>query len=95
VKLRHGGRPRRATDPDTGGTGGFPRDITPEATRLVIERSFRAAEAMRARSLQITPHGHDFRGWPGICKGTLISTSPQPAGAPRKPRAIWRPCACD
>src|SRR5713226_9473443 len=41
----------------TGGTGFAPRDVTPEATRAVIEREAPGlAEAMRAASLQVTPH---------------------------------------
>ena len=41
----------------TGGTGFAPRDVTPEATRDVIEREAPGlAEAMRAASLQQTPH---------------------------------------
>ena len=41
----------------TGGTGFSPRDVTPEATRVVIEREAPGlAEAMRAASLRVTPH---------------------------------------
>ncbi len=41
----------------TGGTGFAPRDVTPEATRLVIEREAPGlAEAMRFASLKVTPH---------------------------------------
>src|SRR5512139_1100936 len=41
----------------TGGTGVSPRDVTPEATRSVIERELPGmAEAMRWASLQKTPH---------------------------------------
>ena len=41
----------------TGGTGFATRDVTPEATRDVIDREAPGlAEAMRAASLQITPH---------------------------------------
>ena len=41
----------------TGGTGFAPRDVTPEATRDVIEREAPGlAEAMRADSLRKTPH---------------------------------------
>jgi molybdenum cofactor synthesis domain-containing protein len=40
----------------TGGTGLAPRDVTPEATRDVIERAAPGlAELMRAESLKITP----------------------------------------
>jgi molybdenum cofactor synthesis domain-containing protein len=41
----------------TGGTGLAPRDVTPEATRDVIDREAPGiAEAMRAASLRVTPH---------------------------------------
>ena len=41
----------------TGGTGFAPRDVTPEATRLVIQREAPGlVEAMRAASLRVTPH---------------------------------------
>ena len=40
----------------TGGTGFSPRDVTPEATKAVIERECPGIpEAMRAESLRITP----------------------------------------
>ena len=43
----------------TGGTGLTPDDVTPEATRAVIEREAPGfAEAMRAEALRHTPHGH-------------------------------------
>src|ERR1700740_1877901 len=42
----------------TGGTGLAPRDVTPEATRAVIEREAEGiAEVMRAISIQHTPFG--------------------------------------
>ena len=57
----------------TGGTGFSPRDVTPEATRAVIERdSPGLAEAMRAASLRITPHAMLSRIVTGIRKKTLI-----------------------
>ena len=65
----------------TGGTGFAPRDVTPEATRAVIEREAPGlAEAMRAASLLITPHAMLSRVVAGIRKRTLIINLP---GSPR------------
>ncbi len=61
----------------TGGTGFGPRDITPEATRDVIEREAPGlAEAMRAASLRITPHAMLSRAVSGIRGATLIVNLP-------------------
>src|ERR687890_896945 len=50
----------------TGGTGLTPDDVTPEATKAVIEREAPGiAEAMRAESMQITPMGMLARGMAG------------------------------
>ena len=67
----------------TGGTGFAPRDVTPEATRAVIDReSPGLAEAMRAASLKITPHAMLSRIVTGIRKKTLIINLPgSPKGA--------------
>ena len=67
----------------TGGTGFAPRDITPEATRTVIEREAPGlAEAMRAASLKITPHAMLSRVVAGVRKRTLIINLPgSPKGA--------------
>ncbi|MBN1146909.1 MAG: MogA/MoaB family molybdenum cofactor biosynthesis protein [Anaerolineales bacterium] len=67
----------------TGGTGFSPRDITPEATQAVIERAAPGlAEAMRAASLQVTPHAMLSRATAGIRKRTLIINLPgSPKGA--------------
>ena len=67
----------------TGGTGFSPRDVTPEATRAVIERDAPGlAEAMRAASLKITPHGMLSRIVTGIRKRTIIINLPgSPKGA--------------
>jgi molybdenum cofactor synthesis domain-containing protein len=67
----------------TGGTGFSPRDITPEATQAVIERPAPGlAEAMRAASLQITPHAMLSRAIAGIRRQTLIVNLPgSPKGA--------------
>ena len=60
----------------TGGTGFSPRDITPEATRTVIEREAQGiAEMMRAESIKITPKGCLSRGIAGIRKRSLRGDS--------------------
>lgn len=65
----------------TGGTGFTPRDVTPEATLAVIDRQTPGlAEAMRAASLQITPHAMLSRAVAGIRKKTLIVNFP---GSPK------------
>lgn len=61
----------------TGGTGMAPRDLTPEATRRVIEREAPGlAEAMRAATFGSNPHGMLSRGVSGIVGGTLIINLP-------------------
>jgi molybdopterin adenylyltransferase len=68
----------------TGGTGFSPRDVTPEATRSVIEREAPGlAEAMRAASLAITPHAMLSRALAGIRGTTLIVNLP---GSPKAVR---------
>ncbi len=68
----------------TGGTGLTPRDVTPEATSMVIEKEVPGmAEAMRAASLQKTPHAMLSRALVGIRKKTLIVNLP---GSPRGAR---------
>jgi len=67
----------------TGGTGFAPRDVTPEATRAVIEREAPGlAEAMRSASLLISPHAMLSRARAGIRRSTLIVNLPgSPKGA--------------
>ncbi len=61
----------------TGGTGLTPDDVTPEATRAVIERDAPGfAEAMRAESIRRTPMGILSRGVAGITGRTLIVNFP-------------------
>ena len=61
----------------TGGTGMAPRDLTPEATRSVIEREAPGlAEAMRAVTFGVNPHGMLSRGVCGIAGSTLIVNLP-------------------
>ena len=65
----------------TGGTGVAPRDLTPEATRAVIERDVPGiAEAMREASRAHTKHWMLSRGVAGIRGATLIVNFP---GNPR------------
>ena len=67
----------------TGGTGFARRDVTPEATRAVIQREAPGiAEAMRAESLKKTPHAMLSRAVAGIRGQTLIVNLPgSPKGA--------------
>ncbi len=61
----------------SGGTGFSPRDITPEATRRVIERETPGiAEAVRAESFKITKHAMLSRAVAGIRGNTLIINMP-------------------
>jgi molybdenum cofactor synthesis domain-containing protein len=65
----------------TGGTGFAPADVTPEATRAVIEREAPGlAEAMRIASREHTRHWMLSRGVAGIRGSTLIVNFP---GSPR------------
>jgi len=65
----------------TGGTGFAPRDVTPEATRLIVERLTPGLdEAMRTASLRVTPHAMLSRAISGIRKQTLIINLP---GSPK------------
>ena len=65
----------------TGGTGLTPDDVTPEATRAVIDREAPGfAEAMRAESQRHTPLGILTRGVSGIADRTLIVNFP---GSPK------------
>lgn len=68
----------------TGGTGFAPSDVTPEATRRVLDREAPGlAEAMRAASLRVTPHAMLSRGVAGIRGRTLIVNLP---GSPKAVR---------
>jgi molybdopterin adenylyltransferase len=67
----------------SGGTGLSRRDVTPEATRAVIERELPGfAEVMRSRSAAITPHGIISRAICGTRGESLIINLPgSPKGA--------------
>jgi molybdopterin adenylyltransferase len=76
----------------TGGTGVAPRDVTPEATRSVIDREAPGiAEAIRADSLTKTPHALLSRGIAGIHGGTLVVNLPGSPGGCRDGYAVLRP----
>jgi len=76
----------------TGGTGFAPRDVTPEATRAVIEREAPGlAEAMRAASLLVTPHAMLSRAVCGIRGHTLIINLPGSPKAVRENLATLAP----
>ncbi|HET8550157.1 MAG TPA: MogA/MoaB family molybdenum cofactor biosynthesis protein [Bryobacteraceae bacterium] len=65
----------------TGGTGIAPRDVTPEATREVIEREVPGlAEWMRMEGMKSTPRAMLSRGVAGVRGRTLIVNLP---GSPR------------
>ena len=61
----------------TGGTGLSPTDLTPEATRAIVDREAPGiAEAMRAASRDHTPHWMLSRGIAGVRGSTLIVNFP-------------------
>lgn len=71
----------------TGGTGLTPDDVTPEATRAVIDREAPGfAETIRAESRSHTPLGILTRGVSGIRGRTLIVNFP---GSPNGVRQSW------
>jgi len=76
----------------TGGTGVGPRDVTPEATASVLERMVPGiAEAMRADSIDKTPHALLSRGIAGVRGTTLVVNLPGSTGGCRDGFAILQP----
>ena len=76
----------------TGGTGLGLRDVTPEATREVIERDAPGiAEALRADSLAKTPHALLSRGAAGVRGRALVVNLPGSPGGCRDGFAVLRP----
>lgn len=76
----------------TGGTGFAPRDVTPEATLAVIERSTPGlVEAIRAESLKVTPHAMLSRAAAGIRGRVLIINFPGSPKAVRENFAVVQP----
>ena len=76
----------------TGGTGLAPRDVTPEATRTVLQREAPGiAEALRADSIAKTPHGLLSRGVAGTIGRTLVVNLPGSPGGCRDGYTVVRP----
>ena len=76
----------------TGGTGFTPRDVTPEATRTVLDREAPGiAEAIRADALRRTPHALLSRGLAGLRGPTLIVNLPGSPGGCRDGFAVLQP----
>ena len=76
----------------TGGTGFAPRDVTPEATRPVLDREAPGiAEAIRADALGRTPHALLSRGVAGLRGDTLVVNLPGSPGGCRDGFAVLRP----
>ncbi len=73
----------------TGGTGPCPRDITPEATRAVIEKELPGfGEAMRAGSFRTVPTAILSRATAGVRGRTLVINLP---GNPKAIRECLQP----
>ncbi|MFQ5427353.1 MAG: molybdenum cofactor biosynthesis protein B [Thermodesulfobacteriota bacterium] len=76
----------------TGGTGVTPRDVTPEATRAVLERELPGmSEAMRAESLKKTPYAMISRALCGVRGESLIINLPGSPRAVRENLAVVKP----
>jgi molybdenum cofactor synthesis domain-containing protein len=76
----------------TGGTGLGPRDVTPEATRDVLDRPAPGiAEAIRADAIARTPHGLLSRGLAGVRDRTLVVNLPGSPGGCRDGYAVLQP----
>jgi molybdenum cofactor synthesis domain-containing protein len=76
----------------TGGTGVAPRDVTPEATLLVLDREAPGiAEALRADSIVKTPHGLLSRGVAGTIGRSLVVNLPGSTGGCRDGYAVLKP----
>lgn len=76
----------------TGGTGFAPRDVTPEATRQVIEREAPGlGEALRLYNRDRVPTTILSRAVAGVAASTLIVNLPGSTGAVRDGIAVLRP----
>lgn len=76
----------------TGGTGFAPRDVTPEATRGVLDREAPGiSEAIRADARARTPHALLSRGIAGLRGPTLVVNLPGSTGGCRDGFEVLRP----
>lgn len=76
----------------TGGTGLSPRDVTPEATAPLLDRSVPGlAEALRARGATAVPTAVLSRGLVGTIGATLVVNLPGSTGGVRDGVAVLAP----
>jgi molybdopterin adenylyltransferase len=75
----------------TGGTGPAPRDVTPEATKEVIEKELPGfGELMRMHSLKYVPTSILARGTAGVVKNSFILNLPgSPKAIKENLEAVW------
>ena len=76
----------------TGGTGFAPRDVTPEATRAILDREAPGvAEAIRSDAISRTAHALLSRGVAGLRGSTLVVNLPGSPGGCRDGFAVIQP----
>lgn len=76
----------------TGGTGPAPRDVTPEATAVFVDREAPGlAEYLRLKSLEETSHAVFSRGMAGLHGATYVVNAPGSVKAARLCATIFAP----